>query len=249
MPLFPICLPLAGSGFFPRRARAAARARPTPIARARVRARRHPRPARFARDTPARDCLAGLESRRRGASPQRHRASRASRLRAVPRRDARGPGRPRATRPVSASPAARARPRSLASRFERPLAGLGLPAARRPAASPPRARASPQTLKAHVATTHSSPLRRAREGARPGCRSHEPPAGGGSQAQLKRLVQSPNSFFMDVVPGCGITTVFSHRSGGAVRLLLRGALPAHRRSRAPHGGVQLPPQGRLIGAR
>ena len=40
--------------------------------------------------------------------------------------------------------------------------------------------------------------------------------------------------------------VLSLPDGGALRQLLRGAVPAHRRARAAHGGVQLPAQGRLI---
>ena len=56
--------------------------------------------------------------------------------------------------------------------------------------------------------------------------------------KLKRLVPSPNSFFMDVkCPGCfNITTVFSRADCGHLQRLLGGALPADGWQGAADGG-------------
>ena len=86
-------------------------------------------------------------------------------------------------------------------------------------------------------------------GASPGRRPSAPSRGaGGSQAQA----QAPRAEPQLLLHGREVPGLLQHHHRvqplpdcRALRLLLRRALPAHRRPRAPHGGLQLPPQGGL----
>merc|ERR1712224_34249 len=78
---------------------------------------------------------------------------------------------------------------------------------------------------------------------------HPEPAAEKRMHKLKRLIQGPNSYFMDVkCPGfLQITTVYSHAHGRPVRQLQRDALPADWRYCALDRGMQLPEEGRVGG--
>ncbi|CAE7218782.1 RPS27B, partial [Symbiodinium natans] len=75
-----------------------------------------------------------------------------------------------------------------------------------------------------------------------------------SKHKLKRMIQSPNSFFMDVkCPGClQITTVFSHAQtvvlcGNCNVMLCQPTGGLARLTEPWKGGLLFPKEGRLMG--